>query len=123
MDDHDGVILGVIHNVAREKRPDLQAVEPGQLLVDDLGLTSLDLAAILAKLERKLGVDPFAEMVPVTSLRTAGDVCAAYRKCLAPDDVGTKSSDQAGPPVAPPPPRAQADLAAQRALRRQAREE
>lgn len=123
MDDHAEVILAVIRNVARERYPDLQAVEPSQLLVEDLGLTSLDLAAILAKLERKLGVDPFAEMVPVTSLRTAGDVCAAYRKCLVPGEVAAKSSGQAQPPLAPPPPKAQADLAAQRVLRRQAREE
>ena len=53
------------------------------MLVDDLGLRSLDLARIIAKLEMKLGVDPFAELVSVTSIRTPGDLCAAYAKCFA----------------------------------------
>lgn len=108
------LILDVVRNVARDKYPDVEAVRPDQTLVEDLGLTSLDLAVIIAKLERKLGVDPFAEHVAVTSIRTAGDLAAAYGKCLE----GVEEAPQAEPPRARP----QSALEAQRELRRKAQE-
>jgi len=50
----------------------------GDLLVDT-GLASLDLAALVAKLEQVWKVDPFLEAVPITEIRTVGDLCRAYR--------------------------------------------
>ena len=43
------------------------------------GLTSLDLAALIARLEQKWKVDPFLEAVPITEIRTVADLCRAYR--------------------------------------------
>jgi acyl carrier protein len=44
----------------------------------DLALTSLDLASLVAALEMKWKADPFQELVPITSVRTIGDLEAAY---------------------------------------------
>jgi acyl carrier protein len=60
---------------AVERRPRL---EPDLLLVDQLGLRSLDLARIVAVLELELGVDPFSELVPITTVRTVADLYRAY---------------------------------------------
>jgi acyl carrier protein len=43
------------------------------------GLTSLDLAALIARLEQRWKVDPFLEAVPITEIRTVADLCRAYR--------------------------------------------
>jgi acyl carrier protein len=51
---------------------------PDDRLSTDLGLTSLDLASLVAALEMKLKADPFQELVPITSIRTIGDLEAAY---------------------------------------------
>ena len=80
-----------------------RGIRPDQLLVDDLGLRSLDLARIIAKLEMKLGVDPFAELVSVTSIRTPGDLCAAYAKCFAADEGAPESAPAEPAPAAPRP--------------------
>lgn len=55
---------------------------------DDLvatGLTSLDLAALVAKLERRWKIDPFLETRSITEVRTVGDFCRAYQECLNAD--------------------------------------
>jgi acyl carrier protein len=52
---------------------------------DDLvatGLTSLDLAALVARLERRWKIDPFLERRSITEVRTVGDFCRAYQECL-----------------------------------------
>ena len=49
---------------------------------DDLvstGLTSLDLAALVARLERRWKIDPFLEAKSITEVRTVGDLCRAYQ--------------------------------------------
>jgi acyl carrier protein len=46
------------------------------------GLTSLDLAALVAMLERRWHVDPFLESIAVTEMRTVGDLCRAYQEVL-----------------------------------------
>ena len=120
MEDVEQVVLDVVIGVAREKSAAIQSVEADQTLVDDLGLRSLDLARIIAKLELKLGVDPFAEMVAVTSIRTVGDLCTAYAGCFEEDaeaEEETEEEDQAGPA-----PRA-GGLGSQKDLRKKAREE
>ena len=48
-------------------------------LLVDTGLASLDLAALVARLERAWRVDPFLEAVAITEIRTVGDLCGAYR--------------------------------------------
>jgi acyl carrier protein len=49
----------------------------------DLALASLDLAQLVAVLEADLQADPFAALVPITSVRTVGDLCRAYQRALA----------------------------------------
>ncbi len=53
------------------------AFDDDALLVDT-GLASLDLAALVARLERVWRVDPFLEAVAITEIRTVGDLCRAY---------------------------------------------
>jgi acyl carrier protein len=58
-----------------------RSLEPATLLVDDLGLDSLDLAQTVVLLERSLGVDPFRhEVIEQPSLRTVGDLISIYTK-------------------------------------------
>jgi|GEM_PF-2017579 len=52
-------------------------------LVADLGFESLDLAQLVAMLEIKLGVDPFANDIAITSIRRVADVIDAYSKSCA----------------------------------------
>ena len=49
-----------------------------------IGLTSLDLAALVAKLQRHWKIDPFLEVKTITEVRTVGDFCQAYRECIGP---------------------------------------
>jgi acyl carrier protein len=63
--------------VERSGRP-APAFGDDDLLVDT-GLASLDLAALIARLERVWRVDPFLEAVAITEIRTVGDLCRAYR--------------------------------------------
>jgi acyl carrier protein len=111
------VVLGVIRGVVREKSPETETIRPDQMLVEDLGLKSLDLARIVAKLEMKLGVDPFPDLVAITSIRTAGALSAAYARCFA-------TSDGAEPdqPTRTAP-RDSAGLNAQKELRKKARKD
>ncbi len=112
-------ILAVVLDVVQDKSPEIEAVRPDQMLVEDLGLRSLDLARIIAKLEMKLGVDPFAELVAVTSIRTPGDLMAAYGKCFSTDEQTAPEAEAAETPA----PRSRAGLASQRELRQKARGE
>jgi acyl carrier protein len=64
---------------------------PDDRLNTDLGLTSLDLASLVAALEMKLQADPFQELVPITSVRTIGDLEAAYVRFFS--GPGTVSGD------------------------------
>lgn len=59
----------------------------------DLGVSSLQLAELVSNLESSFGVDPFAERVPITSVRSVGDLCNAYLACLAPADAADESLD------------------------------
>jgi acyl carrier protein len=63
-----------------EKDVPVKKLGPDDRLNADLGLTSLDLATLVAALEMKLKADPFQELVPITSMRTIGDLEAAYVK-------------------------------------------
>jgi acyl carrier protein len=75
-------VRGAVLKVARQRGATLNQVENHQHWTVDLGLRSLDLAQVVALLERQTGIDPFAELVPITSIRTVGDLCQAYRRCL-----------------------------------------
>ena len=75
-----------------------------------LGLSSLDLAFIVAELEISLGVDPFAKLLSITSVRTVDDLVRAYRMALGIETQAVRSDDGLA-------------TAAQRARNRRARRE
>jgi hypothetical protein len=77
-------IHAAIQQVADSRGIDLPPLQATHTLTGDLGLRSLDLAHLVAVLEAELHADPFARLVPITSVRTVGDLCAAYHRCLAP---------------------------------------
>jgi acyl carrier protein len=56
-------------------------ITPQHVIVDELGLDSLDVAELVARLEDLLGVDPFATTA-ITSVRTVADLCAAYQRAI-----------------------------------------
>src|SRR5262249_16655330 len=86
------VVHEVVLNVVRRNRADAASVCNDDRLHSSLGLGSLDLAEIVAKLETALGVDPFAEHVAVTSIRTVGDLRKAYVDAIARTDDDTARS-------------------------------
>lgn len=61
----------------------------------DLGLTSLDLATLVAALETKLKADPFQDLVPITSVRTIGDLETAFVRFFSRTEDGFHDDDLA----------------------------
>jgi acyl carrier protein len=61
----------------------------------DLGLTSLDLAILVAALEMNLQADPFQELVPITSVRTVGDLEGAYLRFFSKTEDGVQDEELA----------------------------
>jgi len=53
------------------------AIAPLAKLSETLGLRSMDLAQIVLTLEDELNTDPF-QAIPITSIRTVGDLTQAY---------------------------------------------
>ena len=72
--------------VERDRPPGV--IEASSRLGLDLGFESLDLALLVARLEVATGLDPFAEDVAITSIRTVGDVVSAYRHMGGPPASG-----------------------------------
>jgi acyl carrier protein len=78
-----------------EKDLPLREIGSEDRLNADLGLTSLDLAALVAALEMTLKADPFQELVPITSVRTIGDLELAYAKFFSGTGGGGQDEDLA----------------------------
>jgi acyl carrier protein len=74
----------VRHAIADVLERNDRPVKPfdGDDLLVGIGLTSLDLAALIAKLERVWKLDPFLEAVAITEMRTVGDLCRAYQNFI-----------------------------------------
>nr|BFE60213.1 hypothetical protein GCM10020063_047390 [Dactylosporangium thailandense] len=70
--------MAVLLEIVNEAAGPVERLEEDQLLVDQLGLTSLHLARLVAVLELELDADPFTDEVPITSVRTVGDLLRAY---------------------------------------------
>ena len=86
MDNIEETIKEVVFNVVNENRGEaekISQIEDYQNLNVDLGLPSLALARMVAILQIKLGVDPFAQQVSITDVRTVADLCNAYRKAIS----------------------------------------
>ena len=81
----DAEIQAIIHRTIGEVLE--RSGRPVPVFDDDYdlvatGLTSLDLAALVARLARHWKIDPFLEMRSITEMRTVGDFCRAYQECL-----------------------------------------
>ena len=115
MNNLNDIIYSTVQRVAEEQSIEVGEIHEHDALVDNLGLRSMDLARILAILELKLNVDPFAELVSITSIRTVGDLCVAYAKCFAEDE---NTEDQGTEDQAPKQQARRRARARQRDLRR-----
>ena len=81
----DAEIAATVHRtivelLERSDRPVPSFDEHDELI--STGLTSLDLAALVARLERRWKIDPFLEATAITEVRTVGDLCRAYQDCF-----------------------------------------
>jgi acyl carrier protein len=81
MNDLEQAVREAALEVARQRTPALAAVDDAQRLSEDLGLTSLDLAQLVALLEIRLGLDPFSTQTSISAVRTVGDLCQTYIRC------------------------------------------
>lgn len=76
-------IISVIKDIAEQQGIELPPVKDKHEIVDDLGFTSLQVAALVANLEEELGIDPFEdEDASITDIRTIKDICEVYVECL-----------------------------------------
>ena len=81
----ESIVHGRIRAVLAERAGEVARLSNTDKLSATLGLSSLDLAFIVAELEAELGVDPFAKLVSITSVRSVGDLVRAYQQALFPE--------------------------------------
>ncbi|SDX41125.1 acyl carrier protein [Lysobacter enzymogenes] len=82
--DSKETVLRTLRTVAEQRGIALPALREDAEIVDELGFTSLAVAALIANLEEELGVDPFQdEDVMITDIRTVADLCRVYENALA----------------------------------------
>ena len=78
------LVRDTISDLLDEQGLDNPGVEDDAKLVDTLGLKSMDIAQVVLVLEDELDADPFQE-IPITSVRTVGDLINAYHVALDPE--------------------------------------
>jgi acyl carrier protein len=71
-----------IRTILQERFGEIRTFGGTEKLNATLGLSSLDLAFLVAELEVELGVDPFAKSVSITSIRSVDDLVSAYRNAV-----------------------------------------
>jgi len=76
--------MAALLEIVNEVAGPVEHLDPDRLLVDQLGLESLHLARLVAVLELELDTDPFSDEVPITSVRTVGDLLQAYDPVVLP---------------------------------------
>ena len=79
------MVKSTIAAVMTARDLDPGGIEPLARLSETLGLRSLDLAQIVLTLEDDLNIDPF-QSIPITSIRTVGDLADAYLVSLGLSD-------------------------------------
>lgn len=81
--DVKNTIEQTLRTVAQERGIQLPALRDDSEIVDELGFTSLAVAALIAHLEEALGVDPFQdEDVMITDIRTLQNLRDVYERAL-----------------------------------------
>jgi acyl carrier protein len=92
-----GELEKVIHDKIRvlleERGGDVPAIRGAASLNGALGLSSLDLAIVVAELEAALSVDPFSKIVSITSIRSVDDLVGAYQKAYLPQTTPTEKDE------------------------------
>jgi acyl carrier protein len=81
----ESVVHGGIRAILEERAGAVGRLSGSEKLNATLGLTSLDLALLVAELEAELGVDPFAKLVSITSIQSVGDLVRAYQQAFFPE--------------------------------------
>ena len=77
-------IKKTLSRIAAEQGKTVAEIEGHMALVDELGFSSLDLAAVTASLDTELGVDPFFDdPSAITELITVDDLCRIYARSLS----------------------------------------
>lgn len=81
----ESIVHGRIRAVLAERVGEVGPLSGTEKLSATLGLSSLDLAFLVADLEAELGVDPFAKLVSITSVRSVEDLVRAYQQAFFPE--------------------------------------
>jgi acyl carrier protein len=78
-----GAVEDAIRTVLADRGETEVAFDATTALNAGIGLSSMDLAMLVAELEATTGLDPFARLVPITEVRRVGDLIEAYRRAAA----------------------------------------
>lgn len=82
--DYGEAVRAEIQSLLRSRGHPEPAISAGDALVGTLGLSSVDVLALVPRLNARLGVDPFAGPLQVIELRTVGDLARAYATARSP---------------------------------------
>lgn len=76
-------IISLITQITEEQGIACNHIAEDKAIVDDIGLASLDIAALVAHLEKVFKVDPFTQRkAAITDIRTIKDLSQVYHKCV-----------------------------------------
>jgi acyl carrier protein len=89
----EDVIHEKIRTLLEERGGEVPAIRGAVSLNGALGLSSLDLAIVVAELEAALGVDPFSRLVSITSIRSVDDLVGAYLKAYSPQTTPAEKDE------------------------------
>jgi len=81
----EAIVHDRIRAILAERAEDVGPLSGSEKLNATLGLSSLDLALLVAELEAELGVDPFAKLISITSVRSVDDLVSAYQQAFFPE--------------------------------------
>jgi acyl carrier protein len=88
----EAIVHGRIRAALAERVGEVGRLSGAEKLNATLGLSSLDLAFLVAELEAEFRVDPFAKLVSITSVRSVKDLVRAYQQAFFPE-LGRRDSD------------------------------
>jgi acyl carrier protein len=82
----ESIVHGSIRSVLADRvGEEVVRLSGSEKLNATLGLSSLELATVVVRLEAELGVDPFAKLVSITSVRSVDDLVHAYQQSFFPE--------------------------------------
>jgi acyl carrier protein len=77
--DIDEVVWAEIGRLLAASGRNAATIRRDERLTEGLGITSFELAELIARLNAKLSADPFRTALAFTDVRTVEDLCRAYR--------------------------------------------